>query len=115
MRCVITPENGAYTQLEGFHVLEALYVGLRGLHHGAFRSKVSIRVVHILLGNRIGLKQILITRRGDFRQADVGLGRGEFGAGLRELLIYFGSIDFGKQFALALDAELPISLYHFFR
>ena len=57
--------------------------------------------------DRIGLQQILVPRRGDFSEAEIGLRSGQIGARLLQLLIDFRSVNLSEQLS-GLDARADI-------
>src|SRR5580658_4663156 len=85
--------EGRVDFLERLQFLETPYVGFGRSNRGFLRLVVSVGVVYILLGNGIGVLQILVAFLGNLRKAEVGLGGVQIGAGLFELLVNLGRLD----------------------
>ena len=97
--------------LEGLHVLQPLHIGLGRFDGGPAGIVISRGIVDVLLRDRIRFQQFLVARGRDFREAHVGLGRGEVRARLLQLLIHFRRIDFGEQlsrFHIRADIGVPL-------
>ena len=95
---------------EGLQVLETLYVVGRRVHGRFLGRVVTVRVVHILLGNRIGVLQTFIPIVRDLRKAQVRLGSVQVGASLLQLLVDFRRVNYGEQLTFAhagADVEIP--------
>src|ERR1700683_3969219 len=75
--------------------------------------KAAHRLVRFLVGDGIGLQQILPARRGNVRDLQVRLGILQVGLGLPKLLIEFRRLDFGKKLAL-LDTRTYIHIPVFY-
>src|SRR5580692_3352040 len=95
---------------EGLQIFETLYVERRRVHGCFFGGEITTRIVHILLGNRIGVLQTFIPIVRDLRKAQVCLGSVQVGAGLLQLLVDFRCVNNGEQLTFphpGADVEIP--------
>ena len=86
--------------LERLELFKTLHVRIGRLEIRRLSAEVLIVGVDLLLGDRVGVNQLLVTLRGHARQSDVGLRLAEHGSRLVQLLIDFRSLDDGEQFPL---------------
>ena len=87
--------------LEGLQLLEAADVGLGGFDGGPLGGGAGDGDVGLLLGDGVGLEQILIALGGGVGEVEVGLRALEVGLGDLELLVELGGFDGGHELALA--------------
>ena len=74
--------EGRLDFLEGLGLFQRPDVGLGGGQIGFLNRHAGILGVHVLLGNRVGFEQVVVTRRRGFGEIQVGLGLGHGGLGL---------------------------------
>ncbi len=91
--------EGRVDVLERFEFFEAADVGFGRGGCSFFRGVVADGVVDFLFGDAIGLDQFLKAVRCDFRKVFIRFRGAEVGFRLRELLIDFGCVDVGEEFA----------------
>ena len=103
--------EGGVDFFEGLELLEAADGGHGGLDGGFFGGGVAHGDVGLLLGDGVGLEQILVAGGGGVGEVEVGLGAFEIGFGDLELLVELGGFDLGHELALAdvgADIEVPL-------
>src|SRR5262249_44234499 len=114
--CLAASDDAAEGRDNVFETLEffkAADVGLRGIYRGLFSGEIADSVVHLLLGDAVGLDEFLKARGRNLGEIRVGLRGGKVGLGLRKLLIYFGSVNIRKQLALSdTAANVVVPLFY---
>ena len=86
--------------LEGLQLLQPVNIGRHGINRGLASTEIADRLIGLLLGNRVRLKQVLPPRRGNLCQLLVCLGILQVCACLFQLLINLRGVDVCQQLPL---------------
>src|SRR6185437_5734260 len=87
--------------LEGLKLLEAADVSFRGFDGSAPGGSSADGDVGLLLGDRVGLEEVLVALCGAVGEREVGLRALEVGFGDLELLVHLRGFDDGHELALS--------------
>ena len=91
--------------------LQPLDVGLAGMDGGLLVGEVGGALVDVLLRDDGRTQQGAAARQRDLRQFGAGLGAGQIGARLQQLLVEVGRVDVGQRLPgldLVADVDLPV-------
>jgi len=89
--------EGGVDALERLQFLQPRDIEARRFHRGKARVHGPGGLISVLLGDIAGLRQLVPARGGLLGDLVVGLGRGQIGARLLELVVDLGGLDLGQE------------------